>query len=152
MSFKFISLVFLTFFFLNFNYSFAGEPLALPVVEGSHSVGNDLNELGIRAYKKRNYEKALNHFQMASIVDWKKAEIFFNLGLTLHHLDQHVESARHFQRAIKLAPENRLISESKVLEKYDCKNNPEIFCNLPPLQKKKLEGSRNNLPRRYLTY
>ena len=49
----------------------AEEPLTLPVTEGSHSVGHDQNTLGINAYKKKNFNQALKHFQVASIVDKK---------------------------------------------------------------------------------
>ena len=58
--------------------------LELPAIEGSHGVGNDQNNLGINAYKENKFNQALKHFQVASIVDKKKGEIFFNLGLTLH--------------------------------------------------------------------
>ena len=39
------------------------------------------------------------------MVDRKKGEIFFNLGLTLHQLGKHLESAKHLQWASKLSPE-----------------------------------------------
>ena len=56
--------------------------LSLPAIEGSHGVGNDQNNLGINAYKKKKFNQALKHFKVASLVDRKKGEIFFNLGLT----------------------------------------------------------------------
>ena len=61
---------------------FAEEPLELLSKEGSHSVGHDQNMLGINTYKKKKFDQALKHFQTASVVDRKKGEIFFNIGLT----------------------------------------------------------------------
>ena len=43
--------------FLFINPLFAEDVLGLPVIEGSHSVGNDQNVLGINAYKKKNLIK-----------------------------------------------------------------------------------------------
>ena len=63
--------------------------LELPAIEGSHGVGNDQNNLGIHDYKKKKFNQALKHFQLASLVDRKKGEIYFNLGLNLHQLRNH---------------------------------------------------------------
>ena len=78
--------ILMTIFFIFFATSplFGEETLDLPAIEGSHSVGNDQNNLGIHAYKKKRFDQALKHFQVALLVDRKKGEIYFNLGLTLH--------------------------------------------------------------------
>ena len=63
--------------FIFINPLFAEQALDLPVKEGSHSVGHDQNTLGINAYKKKKFDQAFKHFQVASIVDRKRGEIFF---------------------------------------------------------------------------
>ena len=78
---------------------------------------------------------------MASIVDRKKGEIFFNLGLTLHQIGNHIEAAKHFQWALKLSPDNKKISESIFIKEHHCDNNPQIPCNLKKPEKHKTEGS-----------
>ena len=127
--------------FVTVNPVFGEETLVLPVREGSHSVGNDQNNLGMNAYKKKRFDQALKHFQVASIVDRKKGEIFFNLGLTLHQLGKHLEAAKHFQWALKLSPNNRKISNSTLLKEHHCDNNPKVPCNLTKPEKHKIEGS-----------
>ena len=67
-------------FFITASPVFGEETLVLPVREGSHSVGNDQNNLGMNAYKKKKFDQALKHFQVASIVDRKKGEIFLTLA------------------------------------------------------------------------
>ena len=128
-------------FFITASPVFGEETLVLPVREGSHSVGNDQNNLGMNAYKKKKFDQALKHFQVASIVDRKTGEIFFNLGLTLHQLGKHLEAAKHFQWALKLSPNNRKISNSALLKEHHCDNNPKVPCNLTKPEKHKIEGS-----------
>ena len=120
---------------------FGEKTLVLPVREGSHSVGNDQNNLGMNAYGKKKFNQALKHFQVASVVDRKKGEVFFNLGLTLHQLGKHLEAAKHFQWALKLSPNNKNISDSALLKEHHCDNNPEVPCNLTKPEKHKIEGS-----------
>ena len=115
--------------------------LELPEVEGSHGVGNDQNNLGINAYKNKKFNQALKHFQLASLVDRKKGEIFFNLGLTLHQLGNHLEAAKHLQWALKLFPSNKKITDSELLKEHHCSKNPKIPCNLTKPAKHKVEGS-----------
>ena len=64
----------MTVFFIFFAASplFGEETLGLPAIEGSHSVGNDQNNLEIHAYKKKKFNQALKHFQVALLVDRKK--------------------------------------------------------------------------------
>ena len=93
------------------------------------------------AYKKKKFDQALKHFLVASIVDRKKGVIFYNLGLTLHQLGNHLEAAKHFQWALKLSPNNKIISESKLLIEHNCNKNPKIPCNLKKPKKHQIEGS-----------
>ena len=129
---------------------FADTTLELPEVEGSHGVGNDQNNLGINAYKNKKFNQALKHFQLASLVDRKKGEIFFNLGLTLHQLGNHLEAAKHLQWALKLSPNNKKITDSELLKEHHCSKNPKIPCNLTKPAKHKVEGSDTILHQSYL--
>ena len=126
---------------ISINTLFAEEPLELVSKEGSHSVGHDQNMLGISAYKKKKFNQALKHFQTASVVDRKKGEIFFNLGLTFHQIGKHLESAKNFQWALKLSSENDKISGSQLIQQHHCDNNPKIPCNLTKPKKHKLRLS-----------
>ena len=123
------------------NPLFAEEPLELLSKEGSHSVGHDQNLLGIDAYKKQKFDKALKHFQTASVVDRKKGEIFYNIGLTFHKMEKHLESAKHLQWALKISPNNKKISESQLILQHHCDNNTKIPCNLTKPEKHKLNLS-----------
>jgi tetratricopeptide (TPR) repeat protein len=150
MDIKFILKVVIFFIFVNVIPLFGEEVLNLPAIEGSHSVGKDQNSLGINAYNKKLFNQALRHFQIASVVDRKRGEIFYNLGLTLHQLGKHLEAARHFQWAVKLSPNNKKISESKLFVEYNCDNNSKIPCNLTKPKKHKIEGSDTNSTPNYM--
>ena len=139
-------------FFISFAVSplFGEATLDLPAIEGSHSVGNDQNNLGINAYKKKKFDQALKHFQVALLVDRKKGEIYYNMGLTLHHLGKHLMAAKHLQWALKLSPNNRIISTSALIKEHHCDNNPKIPCNLGKPKKNKVEGSVTITPPNYM--
>ena len=141
MNIKFIFIGAVFFILANINPLFGEGILDLPAIEGSHTVGNDQNKLGINAYKKKKFNQALKHFQIASVVDRKRGEIFYNLGLTLHQLEKHLEAAKHLQWALKLSPNNKKISESKLLIEHNCDNNLKIPCNLTKPKKHQIEGS-----------
>ena len=149
MNMKFILNIVVFLVFLTVSPLFGEETLDLPAIEGSHSVGNDQNNLGMNAYKKKKFDQALKHFQVASIVDRKKGIIFFNLALTLHQLEKHLEAAKHFQWALKLSPNNKNISDSLLLKEHHCENNPKIPCNLRKPEKHKIEGSDTISPPNY---
>ena len=138
---KFILKMVVVFYFAIHTPVFGEETLFLPVIEGSHSVGNDQNNLGINAYKKGKFNQALRHFQVASVVDRKKGEIFFNLGLTLHQIGNHLEAAKHFQWALKLSPDNKKISGSALLKEHHCNSNSKIPCDLKKPEKHMTQGS-----------
>ena len=150
MNMKFILKIVVFLVFVTVSPLFGEETLDLPAIEGSHSVGNDQNNLGMNAYKKKKFDQALKHFQVASIVDRKKGVIFFNLALTLHQLEKHLEAAKHFQWALKLSPNNKNISDSELLKEHHCENNPKISCNLGKPEKHKIEGSDTISPPNYM--
>ena len=72
------------------------EPLELKAIEGSHSVGFDQNNLGIRSFKRKKFNIALKHFHLAAMADPKRGEIYFNIALTLIELGEDSEAAKYF--------------------------------------------------------
>ena len=146
MKINFLNIITLFLFIVLPNQLIAEDTLTLSVKEGSHSVGYDQNTLGIIAYNKNNFNQALTHFQVASVVDKKKGEIFFNIGLTLHQMEKHLESAKNFQWALKLSPSNKSISQSLLVKEHHCSNNNKIPCNLPKPEKYKIKNYTKKLP------
>jgi tetratricopeptide (TPR) repeat protein len=146
MKINFLNIITLFLFIVLPNQLIAEETLSLSVKEGSHSVGYDQNTLGINAYNKNDFNQALIHFQVASVVDKKKGEIFFNIGLTLHQMQKHLESAKNFQWALKLSPSNKSISQSLLVKEHHCSNNNKIPCNLPNPEKYKIKTYTRTLP------
>ena len=96
-------------------------------------------------------KRRLSEGDWASVVDPKKGEIFFNLGLTLHQMGKHLESAKHLQWALKLSPGNKMISESLLLKEHHCDNNTKIPCDLSKPEKHKVEGSNNISPQPHIS-
>ena len=123
------------------NILFAEEPLKLSSNGESQSVGHDQNMLGVSAYNKKKFNQALKHIRAASVVDRKKGEIFFNIGLTLHQMENHLESAKNFQWALKLSSKNKNISESQIIQQHHWEKNPKIPCNLTKPEKHTLNLS-----------
>ena len=76
MKINFLNIITLFLFIVLPNQLIAEETLTLSVKEGSHSVGYDQNTLGINAYNKNDFNQALIHFQVASVVDKKKVRFF----------------------------------------------------------------------------
>ena len=146
MKINFLNIITLFLFIVLPNQLIAEDALTLPVKEVSHSVGYDQNTLGINAYNKNDFNQALTHFQLASVVDKKKGEIFFNIGLTLHQMEKHLESAKNFQWALKLSPSNKNISQSLLVKEHHCSNNNKIPCNLPKPEKYKIKNYTKTLP------
>ena len=146
MKINFLNIITFFLFIVLPNQLIAEEALTLPVKEGSHSVGYDQNILGINAYNKNDFNQALTHFQVASVVDKKKGEIFFNIGLTLHRMEKHLESAKNFQWALKLSPSNKKIFHSLLVKEHHCSSDNKIPCNLPKPEKYKIKNYTKTLP------
>jgi tetratricopeptide (TPR) repeat protein len=146
MKINFLNIITFFLFIVLPNQLIAEEALTLPVKEGSHSVGYDQNTLGINAYNKNDFNQALTHFQVASVVDKKKGEIFFNIGLTLHRMEKHLESAKNFQWALKLSSSNKKIFHSLLVKEHHCSSDNKIPCNLPKPEKYKIKNYTKTLP------
>ena len=117
------------------------EPLELKAIEGSHSVGFDQNNLGIRSFKRKQFNTALKHFHIASMADPKRGEIYFNIALTLVKLGEDNEATKYFYLANKHAKNNTQVTNSKFHKLYNCKLNKEIRCDFTPPKPFKIEGS-----------
>ena len=146
MKINFLNIITLFLFIVLPNQLIAEETLTLSVKEGSYSVGYDQNTLGINAYNKNDFNQALTHFQVASVVDKKKGEIFFNIGLTLHQMQKHLESAKNFQWALKLSSSNKKIFHSLLVKEHHCSSDNKIPCNLPKPEKYKIKNYTKTLP------
>lgn len=89
-------------------------PLSAPV----SSSGEAANTEGVIHAGQGHWNVAEGHFRKAVEVDPKLAEAHFNLGLALDKLDRHDEAKTAFEKAVELAPNNPMITESPVLKKH----------------------------------
>lgn len=82
------------------------------------SAGQKANAEGLTHARQGHWDVAEGHFRNAVEADPKLAEAHYNLGLALDKLDRHDEAKVAFGRAVELAPENSMITESPVLQKH----------------------------------
>ena len=82
------------------------------------SAGQKANAEGLTHARQGHWDVAEGHFRNAVEADPKLAEAHYNLGLVLDKLDRHDEAKAAFARAVELAPENSMITESPVLQKH----------------------------------
>ncbi len=101
---------------LTANLGQAGGPKPLAAPTGSADQGH--NAEGIKHYNKGHWDKAEQHFREAVKADNDLAEAHYNLALALDKLGQHREAADHFGQALKLAPDNPAIADSKILKDH----------------------------------
>lgn len=120
---------------------YSEEPLGLKPIEGSHSVGFDQNNLGIRAFQEKKYKKALKHFHIASMADPKSGELYFNMALTLSKLKVHDEIYKYMNLANKYSKGNLEIKNSALHKIFGCNSNLKIQCDKKPPNPYRIEGS-----------
>jgi Flp pilus assembly protein TadD len=89
-------------------------PLTAPV----SSAGQKANAEGVTHAQQGHWDVAESHFRKALEADPKLAEAHYNLGLALDKLDRHDEAKAAFEKALELAPNNSMITESPVLKKH----------------------------------
>ena len=93
----------------------AGEgPMKLP--EGTNAGAVMHNDEGIKAWNKKDYQGALEHFAEASGgTKGKVGETHFNEAICLDKLGSHGEATMHFKAAKKNANGNAKILNSPIL-------------------------------------
>ncbi len=84
----------------------AAKKLALELLPNSEAMDRAtlLNLLGGIALKQNNYELALGNFQQAIIVDPKRYNLHYNMGMALQYLGNDIEAIKAYTRAALLKP------------------------------------------------
>jgi len=95
-----------------------GEESALTAPPSANKMAALHNDAGIKAYETKDYAEAEGHFRMAIKTDPNFAEWHYNLGLALHGMKNHKGAAVEFRLAKKLAPNNKALIDSKILEHH----------------------------------
>ena len=76
------------------------------------------NAAGIKHYKMGHWDVAKGHFEEAVEANPKLPEPHYNLALAFHQLGSHEEATKHFKHAAELAPNNPLITNSRVYKSH----------------------------------
>ena len=76
------------------------------------------NNEGVGHYKEGHWKTSLKHFEEAVTAGPKLAEAHYNMALTLDKLGDHGGATTHFGEALKLAPDNPKIKDSKILKDH----------------------------------
>ncbi len=95
-----------------------GEETAMAALASANKMAAMHNEAGVKAYETRDYAGAEGHFREAVKIDPNFAEGHYNLGLALHGQKNHKDAAVEFKLAKKLAPNNKFLVNSKILEHH----------------------------------
>ncbi len=80
--------------------------------------GASENNEGVGHYKEGHWKTSLKHFEEAVAAGPKLAEAHYNMALTLDQLGDHGGATTHFGEALKLAPDNPKIKDSKILKDH----------------------------------
>ncbi len=76
------------------------------------------NAAGIKHYKMGHWDVAKGHFEEAVEANPKLPEPHYNLALAFHQLGSHEEATKHFKHAAELAPNNLLLTNSRVYKSH----------------------------------
>lgn len=101
-------------------YKPGSGPLSLPS-EKFAEISDDIrmhNQKGIDKFLNREFEKALDHFEMANKLDPDNGVLNYNQAIALHKLERHREAAMKFEEAKKNANGNQLILNSPTLHTH----------------------------------
>ncbi len=97
--------------------------VASRVILGAMSVldtepGAAENNEGVGHYKEGHWKTSAKHFREAIAASPQLAEAHYNLALALDRLGDHGGATEHFGEALKLAPDNPKINDSKILKEH----------------------------------
>jgi Flp pilus assembly protein TadD len=76
------------------------------------------NNEGVGHFKEGHWEISAKPFKEAIAAGPKLAEAHYNLALALDKMGDHGGATQHFGEALKLAPENPKIKDSKILKDH----------------------------------
>jgi Flp pilus assembly protein TadD len=76
------------------------------------------NNEGVGHYKEGHWKTSAKHFREAIAAGPQLAEAHYNLALALDRLGDHGGATEHFREALRLAPENPKIKDSKILKEH----------------------------------
>ncbi len=94
------------------------ETEAAALTAPASSSGKKANAEGVTHAQEGHWDVAESHFRKAVEADPKLAEAHYNLGLALDKLEKHDEAKAAFGKALELAPDNTMITDSPVLKKH----------------------------------
>lgn len=84
----------------------------------SGSPGRMENDEGVSHYNQGHWDVAEVHFRKAMETDPSLAVAHFNLALALDKLNKHGDAAKHFKKALELAPNDPQIAQSQILKAH----------------------------------
>jgi tetratricopeptide (TPR) repeat protein len=88
------------------------------LVAPATSLGRSVNDEGVQHGQQGHWDAAEKAFRKAIETDDKLAEAQYNLGLVLDRQGKHEEALKSFNKAVELAPTNKLITESDIMKKH----------------------------------
>jgi protein O-GlcNAc transferase len=87
------------------------DQLCTAIIKAAPNHTNALNLLGVIAQRVSRHDLAVEQFTRAINIDSKKAIFYYNLGVSLNSLGYSEKAQQTLKTALKIEPENRLISE-----------------------------------------
>ena len=76
------------------------------------------NDEGVGHYQQGHWDVAAGHFAKAAKADPNSAVAHYNFALTLDKMGKHDEATAAFKKALELASNDPLITDSEILKKH----------------------------------